>query len=360
MPASGRGTSMRRLGFRIVVVALAGFISGMALVLGWFGGPARAKDKDVDTLARTSAYRQFVNAFWHRAHRAGISRQTYKRAFRDRQPDMEVLEHLRRQPEFSLTAEQYLQQRLTEKRIMTGVAKLHEHSALLRRLQRRYGVDKHILLAIWGLESNYGTHTGKHEVIRALATLAVFGGQTQFIPTTYLGYAVDVDGDGRRDIWNSVADGLGSAANYLKRRGWRRGVPWGWEVQVPQRARRLLGRRHARTVAAWEKLGVRPRHARAFYARQARAWLLRLRGSGRHFLVTRNFRVLLAYNNAKTYAVAVGLLADAIARTASNPSRKAATHDTFAAPAATASISPNERARLEALVSAAAGLPTPR
>ena len=396
MPASGRGTSMRRLGFRIVVVALAGFISGMALVLGWFGGPARAKDKDVDTLARTSAYRQFVNAFWHRAHRAGISRQTYKRAFRDRQPDMEVLEHLRRQPEFSLTAEQYLQQRLTEKRIMTGVAKLHEHSALLRRLQRRYGVDKHILLAIWGLESNYGTHTGKHEVIRALATLAVFGGrykrygrrqllaalkilqagdislagmrgswagamgQTQFIPTTYLGYAVDVDGDGRRDIWNSVADGLGSTANYLKRRGWRRGVPWGWEVQVPQRARRLLGRRHARTVAAWEKLGVRPRHARAFYARQARAWLLRLRGSGRHFLVTRNFRVLLAYNNAKTYAVAVGLLADAIARTASNPSRKAATHDTFAAPAATASISPNERARLEALVSAAAGLPTPR
>ena len=383
---------MRGRGLRIVLVALAGFLAGAFLVFWLFGASAGAREADIES--RAGAYRRFVNAFWSRAHRAGISARTYKRAFRDLRPDADVLRLLHRQPEFRLSAEDYLRQRLTEKRIMTGVAMLRRHRALLRRLQLRFGVDKHILLAIWGIESNYGTHTGKHEVIRALTTLAVFGGryrrygrrqllaalkilqagdisvagmrgswagamgQTQFIPTTYLGYAVDIDGDGRRDIWNSVADGLGSAANYLKRRGWRRGLPWGWEVRVPERARRLIGRRHARTVAAWERLGVRPQHARAFYARRARAWLVRLRGSGRHFLVTRNFRALLAYNNARTYAVAVGLLADAIARAASNPE---ALIGERRVPEATASISARERARLEALAAAAAaGLPTPR
>ena len=397
MHGAERGTDhMRGHGFRIVVVALAGFLTGAALVFGLFGAPVRAAEKGIGSLASVSAYRQFVDDFWPRARRAGISRRTYKRAFRDMRPDVEVLQRLRRQPEFHLTAEEYLRQRLTEKRITTGAAMLRRHRSLLRRLQLRYGVDRHILLAIWGIESNYGTHTGKHEVIRALATLAAFGGryrrygrqqllaalkilqagdisvagmrgswagamgQTQFIPTTYLGYAIDADGDGRRDIWNSVADGLGSAANYLKRRGWRRGLPWGWEVTVPPRARRLVGRRHARSVAAWEKLGVRPQHARVFYARRARAWLVRLRGSRRYFLVTRNFRALLAYNNAKTYAVAVGLLADAIARAASRPNRKALVRYK-PLPDATASISANERARLEALAAAAAaGLPTPR
>ena len=384
---------MRR-GLRIVLVALAGFLAGALLVFWLFGASAGAWEADID--AQAGAYRRFVNAFWPRARRTGISARTYKRAFRDMRPDADVLRLLHRQPEFRLSAEDYLRQRLTEKRIMTGVAMLRRHGALLRRLQLRFGVDKHILLAIWGIESNYGTHTGKHEVIRALTTLAVFGGryrrygrrqllaalkilqagdisvagmrgswagamgQTQFIPTTYLGYAVDADGDGRRDIWNSVADSLGSAANYLKQRGWRRGLPWGWEVQVPGRARRLLGRRHARTVAAWERLGVRPRHARAFYARHARAWLLRLRGSSRYFLVTRNFRTLLAYNNARTYGVVVGLLADAIARAASTPRRKALV-TAEPQPEVTASISARERARLEALAAAAAaGLPTPR
>ncbi len=384
---------MRR-GVKLTLMALTGFVCGALVVFGLFGPQARAKSGGIAPLASVGAYRQFVDDFWPRARRAGISRRTYKRAFRIMKPDADVLRRLHRQPEFHLSADDYLRQRLTEKRIMTGVAMLRRHKGLLRRLQLRHGVDKHILLAIWGIESNYGAHTGRHGVIRALATLAAFGGryrrygrkqllaalkilqagdisvagmrgswagamgQTQFIPTTYLGYAVDADGDGRRDIWNSVADGLASAANYLKRRGWRRGRPWGWEVRAPARARRLLGRRHARSVAAWEKLGVRPRHARAFYARRERAWLLRLRGSGRYFLVTGNFRALLAYNNARTYGVAVGLLADAIARAASRPLERPAMVSA-SAPEATASISARERARLEALAAAAAaGLPT--
>ena len=382
---------MRRT-MKLILVALAGLCSGAGVVFGLFGPQAQAKGGGIAPLANVTAYRQFVDDFWPRARRAGISRRTYKRAFRTMKPDTEVLQRLRKQPEFHLSAEEYLRRRLTEKRIATGATMLRRHRGLLRRLQLRYGVDKHILLAIWGLESNYGTHTGKHEVIRALTTLAVFGGRyrrygrrqllaalkilqagdislagmrgswagamghTQFIPTTYLGYAVDMDGDGRRDIWNSVPDSLASAAHYLKRRGWRRGLPWGWEVRAPARARRLLGRRHARSVAAWERLGVRPRHARAFYARKARAWLLRLRGSGRYFLVTRNFRALLAYNNAKTYGVAVGMLADAIARNASGPERRPAMIST-PVPENTASVSASERARLDALAAAAAGLP---
>lgn len=337
---------------RLLLSAFLGMILGFATVMLLFGhGSAQAAPK-IEKMASSSAYRQFVDDFWPRAKRAGISRSTYRRAFRVMQPDWEVIRRQRHQPEFKLTPAEYLRTRVSEKRIMTGVEKLRRHKTLLRNLQARFGVDRHILLAIWGLESNYGSHKGKHDVIRALATLSMAGrrkrygrqqllaalkilqsgdispaqmrgswagamGHTQFIPTTYLGYAVDVDGDRRRDIWNSVPDALASTANYLKKRGWRRGLPWGWRVHVPARARHLLGRRHARSIAAWEKLGVRPATAKAFYGRKARAWLVKLRGDANLYLVTRNFRAILAYNNARTYALAVGTLADAIARAAS-------------------------------------------
>ena len=362
---------------RLLLSAFFGLITGFAAVMLLFAPQAQAAG--LDGMAATSAYRQFVDDFWPRARRAGIRRSTYRRAFRVMQPDWEVIRRQRHQPEFKLTPAEYLRTRVSEKRIMAGVEKLRRHKTLLKNLQARYGVDRHILLAIWGLESNYGSHTGKHDVIRALATLSMAGrrkryartqliaalkilqagdispaqmrgswagamGHTQFIPTTYLGYAVDVTGDGRRDIWNSVADALASTANYLKRRGWRRGLPWGWQVRVPARAKRLLGRRHARSIAAWQKLGVRPLRG-AFYARRAKAWLVKLRGDSNYYLVTRNFRAILAYNNAKTYALAVGSLADAIAR---NATRKASlTAGASTAPRKT------QQARLQELVESA-------
>ncbi len=366
---------------RLLLSAFFGLITGFTAVMLLFAPDARAAG--LDGMAARSAYRQFVDDFWPRARRAGIRRSTYRKAFRVMQPDWDVIQRQRHQPEFRMTPAEYLRTRLTEKRIMAGVGKLHRHGTLLRNLQARFGVDRHILLAIWGIESNYGTHMGKHDVIRALATLSMAGrrkryartqliaalkilqagdispaqmtgswagamGHTQFIPTTYLGYAVDVTGDGRRDIWNSVADALASTANYLKRRGWRRGLPWGWRVRVPARAKRLLGRRRARSIAAWERMGVRPARG-AFYARRAKAWLVKLRGDSNYYLVTRNFRAILAYNNAKTYALAVGSLADAIAR---NASRKAAlTADAVA----TRGKAPNiaDQQRLKALVESA-------
>ncbi len=375
---------------RLAAAIAAGFLAGFATVLGLAGAEAAERAQAVSQLAAKSAYRQFVEDFWPRARRAGISRATYRRAFADMTPDWEVLRRQRHQPEFRLSADEYIATRVSERRVRAGARLKVEHAALLRRLQRRYGVDRHILLAIWGMESNYGGHTGEHHVIRALATLSIAGkrrrygrqqllaalkilqardispaqmkgswagamGHTQFIPTTYLGYAVDFDGDGRRDIWNSPADALASAANYLKKRGWRRGRPWGWQVRVSGRAGRMLGRRHARSVRAWRAMGVRPVSARAFYALDARAWLVRPRGSSRHYLVTDNFRALLAYNNATTYALAVGLLADAITSArppTARPSRRGHHGDrerlralAAAAARATASVDPSPTGR---------------
>ncbi len=377
---------------RILFAGLAGFLAGFAgvIALGMLSATdasAARKGAGLSHMAAKVTYRQFVEDFWIRARRAGIRRSTYKRAFAVKgamSPDMKVLQRQAWQPEFRTPPAEYLRKRLSEKRIGTGVEMLRKHARLLRGLQRKYGVDKHILLAIWGLESNYGNHMGRHYVVRALATMASIGkrrqrryarsqlvaalkilqagdiapaqmrgswagamGHTQFIPTTYLGYAVDITGDARRDIWNSVSDALGSTANYLQKRGWRRGLPWGWEVRVSGKARRMIGRRYARSIRAWEKLGVRP-VGKSFYARKAKAWLVKLRGDGRFYLVTRNFRSLLAYNNAKTYALSVGLLADAMAR--------AATHApaTVADAPKKAGAATDARARLRALMERAA------
>ena len=383
---------MRQSRVKMLFAGLAGFLMGFAgvLAVGMLNSAqseAASRSKGLSEMAARGAYRQFVDDFWHRARRAGIRRATYKRAFAVKGamlPDMEVLERQAWQPEFRTPPAEYLRKRLSEKRINTGVEKLRKHARLLRGLQRKYGVDKHILLAIWGLESNYGQHMGMHYVVRALATMASAGkrrqrryartqliaalkilqsgdiapaqmrgswagamGHTQFIPTTYLGYAVDITGDKRRDIWNSVSDALGSTANYLKKRGWRRGLPWGWKVRVSGKARHMIGRRYARSIRAWEKLGVRPA-GKSFYARKAKAWLVKLRGDGQYYLVTRNFRSLLAYNNAKTYALSVGLLADAIAQAASRkPAAVARTRQK-------ATVTPDTKERLRMLIEEAA------
>jgi membrane-bound lytic murein transglycosylase B len=300
-------------------------------------------------LSAKAAFEQFKEEFWPRARRAGISRRIYWRAMKDIEPLPRILERQRRQPEFSTPVWRYLEKRVTKARITRGRELLRRHGGLLSRIERIYGVDRHIILAIWGMETNYGRFRGRESVIRALATLAFTGrrqkygrtqliaalrilqagditiermtgswagamGHTQFIPTTYLGYAVDLDRDGRRDIWNSIPDALASTANYLRKRGWKRGVPWGFEVRLPRGFNwRLAGRRHARSIAAWERLGIRPARGR-FYARHARAWVLLPAGHrGPAFLVTENFRAILAYNNSHAYALAVGHLADRIA-----------------------------------------------
>ena len=329
--------------------------AGLALLAAIAAGAplAQAKNEKSGALARMAAqaaFNQFKRDFWPRARRAGIRRHVYVQAMQYMTPDWDVLRRMRNQAEFRLSTGDYVARYASAARIATGRQKLTRLSGLLGAIERRYGVDRHVVLAIWGMETNYGTRMGDHNLIRALATLAFSGrrkrygraqliaalkilqrgdvtlknmkaswagafGHTQFIPTTYLGYAQDFNGDGRRDVWNTLSDALASTAHYLKRRGWRRGLPWGWEVRLPANfPRRLIGRRAMRSVGQWARLGVRPAKAKRFYALKARAWLIRPAGRrGPAFLVTRNFRALLAYNNAVAYALAVGILADRIA-----------------------------------------------
>ena len=298
--------------------------------------------------AASDRFGRFVHDFWTEAHRAGISRRVYELAFRGVGPDPSVLVLAQDQPEFKTPIGDYFAKRVTPERIAAGRDMAQSHAATLERIERRYGVDREILLAIWGMESNYGSHKGQMSVIRSLATLAYVGnrrnfgrsqlvaalkilergdinaagftgswagamGHTQFIPTTYNAYAVDWTGDGRRDIWNSVEDALASSANYLARSGWQRGLKWGYEVRLPAGFdRRLVGEQACRSLAAWARLGVRPALGQGFAAGDASAYLVQPAGSGPAFLVTRNFNAILKYNAAVSYALAVGHLGDRI------------------------------------------------
>jgi membrane-bound lytic murein transglycosylase B len=261
-----------------------------------------------------------------------------------------VLEKARSQAEFSRTIWDYLDLTVTDHRIVNGRELLHENARLLARIEARYGVDRHILVAIWGMESSYGAILDNPQrvrgTIRSLATLAYDGGSrakfgrqqliaalkilqrgdislsgmtgswagamghTQFIPTTYEAYAVDYDGDGRRDIWNSHADALASAANYLNEMGWDSGKTWGYQVTLP-RGFNLNNGGKARSLASWRKLGVQRVGGSSFPRPGEEATLLAPAGrDGPAFLMLKNFRVLKRYNNADAYALAVGHLAD--------------------------------------------------
>ena len=299
-----------------------------------------------------SGFDAWVREFWPTAKAGGISREVYDAAFRGVTPDPEVLEKARFQPEFVQPLWQYVEKRVSDKRIAAGRDMLARHRPLLDQLEGRYGVDGHILVAIWGLESYYGevlsdpkivksvvrslaTHAygdrrrakfARQQLVAALRILqrgdigeaAMTGswagamGHTQFIPTTYEAYAVDFDGDGRRDIWNSPVDALASAANYLHEAGWVSGTTWGYEVALPQGFNyRLAEDQKSRTVSDWAKLGVVRARGEAFPRPGDKATLLAPAGaSGPAFLMLRNHFVIKRYNNSTAYSLAVGYLAD--------------------------------------------------
>jgi len=299
-----------------------------------------------------AGFDRWVRDFWPTARSAGVSSATYNAAFRGLTPDPEVLEKARYQPEFVTPLWAYVATAVSEKRLKNGKDMLRRHRRLLDALERTYGVDRHILVAIWGMESSYGQVLDDpkivRNVIRSLATLAYadrrrrrFGrqqliaalkilqrgditlarmtgswagamGHTQFIPTTYNAYAVDFDGDGRRDIWTTPTDALASAANYLKKSGWRTGKTWGYEISVrPGFKYRLADETTKRTVAQWRKLGVVRAIGRPFPRPGDQAILILPAGAnGPGFLMLRNHFVIKRYNNATAYAIAIGHLAD--------------------------------------------------
>jgi membrane-bound lytic murein transglycosylase B len=314
--------------------------STFALLL--LAAPAQAAD---------AKFMAFLNSTgWQMAQRAGLSQSEFKQAIAGiTEPDGRVLEMMKTQPEFTSTTAQYLGKAITDARIANGRKKLASEAKLLAAIEARYGVDRRVLLAIWGMESNFGADIGSMKVIRSLATLAYTGrrkdygrsqlaaafrvlkagaisparfngswagamGHTQFIPTSYLASAVDWDGDGKRDIWGNHADALASTANYLKKAGWNDAQPWGLEVVLPEGFDRgLIGRKTWKTMAQWEKLGIKPATGGKLPAPSAKGFVMLPQGlDGPPFIVTSNFMAIMAYNQSHSYSVAVGHLGDRI------------------------------------------------
>ncbi|WP_440468179.1 lytic murein transglycosylase [Pseudomonas sp. YH-1] len=305
------------------------------------------KGAAVEHAQPTQSFAQWRDGFRAQALAAGISPQTFDQAFEGIEPDDSVVTADRSQPEFTRPVWQYLESAVSPARVRNGQDRLLQNAEVLQRIDTAYGVDREAVVAIWGMESNFGQQMGSKNVIRSLATLAYEGrrpdfgrdqliaalriiqhgdvpagnmigswagamGQTQFIPTTYNQYAVDFDGDGRRDIWGSSPDALASTANYLKTSGWQRGQSWGFEVRLPPGFDYSQAEMSIRKpMAEWLRQGVRPASGNLPSDPQASVSLVLPAGyRGPAFLVTDNFRAILKYNNSTSYALAVGLLAD--------------------------------------------------
>lgn len=287
----------------------------------------------------------------------GVSAATFDRITRDLQPDMSVLERLDYQPEFKLAIWDYLAALVDDERVAEGRAMLARWRDTLGKVESEYGVDAATVVAVWGVESNYGKSFGKRPLLTSLSTLSCYGrrqpffrgeflttlrivdeghlqpdrlvgswagafGHTQFMPSTFMRIAVDFDGDGRRDIVDSIPDALASTANYLRRSGWRDGQTWGYEVRLPSGFdESLAGRKSKRALSQWSALGVRallPGQGKVGASAQsqgmaadAKAGLLLPAGpKGPAFLVFRNFDAIYSYNAAESYALAIAHLAD--------------------------------------------------
>lgn len=315
----------------------------ISIAAGLLAGPASAD----------AGFTKWINGFYATAAKSGISQKTYSQAFAGvTTPDPLVLEKARYQPEFKSKIWDYLDSRVNPYTVKIGREMAAKHGSTLASLERHFGVDRNVLLAIWSMESNYGAALENpdrlHHVPRALATLGyadtrrskyaksqlvaalkmlqngdvssknLMGswagamGHTQFIPSSYLLYAIDADGNGRKDIWHSVPDALATAANLLAKNGWQTGQTWGFEVVVPKGGHAHAGQ--TKTLTQWAALGyVRP-SGKGFKNGNQRAELKMLGGTnGPGFLMTKNFFVIKRYNAADSYALAVGLLADEIA-----------------------------------------------
>ena len=315
--------------------------------------PAVPRTATAATAAVLNQFRaEFLDSVWREADVAGVSRATFDRAFAYAStPDPEVLALSAHQPEFDRTTGDYVSAIVNVERIAVGRARAQQQAAILGDIERRFGVDRNILLAIWGLESNFGAVKGDRSVIRSLATLAsadprrsalwraelvaalaileqeklppenLVGswagamGHTQLMPSSFLKNAVDYDGTGQRDVWGSVPDALASSGRYLQAAGWASGRPWGREVVVPPDFDyALASRAAARTMSGWRVLGVRAA-AGSLPPDDTAPWHLIVPAGavGPAFLVSQNFDAILSYNQSYSYAVAVGALADRIA-----------------------------------------------
>jgi peptidoglycan lytic transglycosylase B len=316
----------------------------------WSGQSGASGDPRMTADAIRAAAADFANCLeglWPDAARRGVSRANFERYTAGLTPDLHIMDLLDAQPEFTKSTWDYLDALVSDDRIARGRELLTQFASTFDAVERAYGVDRHIVAAIWGVESNYGTMGGDRSVVRSTATLACVGrrrdyfreeflsaldilqrgdvppdhlvgswagafGPTQFMPTTFKRYAVDFDGDGKRDVVDSVPDVIASTANNLKQDGWASGETWGYEVVLPQNFDYLLADRSKQMpVRQWESLGVKRAGDKPFPHADERAFLLVPAGArGPAFLMLQNFRVIMKYNPAEAYALAIGHLAD--------------------------------------------------
>ena len=288
-----------------------------------------------------------IAGLWPDAARRGITRANFERFTSGLTPDLSIMDKLDAQPEFTKAPWDYLDLLVSDDRIARGRELLAQYAPTFAAVERDYGVDRYIIAAIWGVESNYGTLSGNRPVIRSTATLACVGrrrdffrneflatleilqrgdvppdrlvgswagafGPTQFMPTSFNRYAVDFDGDGHRDVVDSIADVIASTANNLKTDGWVSGQTWGYEVVLPQRFNYLLADSSRwLPLRQWQAMGLRRADGQAFPRPEDRAFLLLPAGArGPAFLMLKNFTVIMKYNPAEAYALAIGHLAD--------------------------------------------------
>ncbi len=310
-----------------------------AALAAMLAGPAPAQEE--------AAFRQCLGRLEAVARDKGVSGATLERELAGLQPDFDVLERLDYQPEFVTPIWDYLAALVDQQRIDDGRAQMRAHADTLAEIERRYGVDAATVVAVWGVESNYGRNFGSRPLLQSLGTLSCFGrrqdyfrgefiaalglidegsltagqlkgswagafGHTQFMPSTYQRLAVDFDGDGRRDLVGSIPDALASTANYLARAGWQPGQPWGYEVKLPAGIDLAQeGRRHKRSLAEWKRRGLTRVDGAPLAPDEAMAGLVQpAEGGGPAFLLLGNFDAIHSYNASMSYGLAIVHLAD--------------------------------------------------
>ena len=297
--------------------------------------------------ASAANFHSCIQRFWPAAAKRGISRNAFAKYTAALTPDLRIMDLLDNQPEFTKSVWDYLDILVTGERIERGRALLEKYRSVFDAVERIYGVDRYTIAAIWGVETNYGTLGGERPVLRSTATLACVGrrqnyfreeflstleilqrgdvrpehlvgswagafGPTQFMPTAFKRYAVDFDRDGRRDVVDSIPDIIASTANNLKKDGWIIGQTWGYEVIVPTTFNFLLAdNSRTMSIREWERNGIRRPDGHPFPRPDDHAFLLVPAGvQGPGFLMLTNFGVIMKYNPAEAYALAIGHLAD--------------------------------------------------
>jgi len=308
-------------------------VIALLLLLVIHGLPSRAQDQP---------FANFTAELWPDAQAKGITRATFDLAIKGVTPDQRVIAATKRQPEYGKPVGDYVNAIVSNRRIADGQIKAREWAKTFDAVEKKFQVERWVLLSLWGMESDFGAEKDRWDVFRSLATLAYVKyrhpyfrnelivamrimqdghiardkmvsswagamGQTQFMPSNFVDYAIDFSGDGRTDIWTNVPDVLGSTANYLSKWKWNSALPWGFEVTVPNGFDYMRSRA---SFAEWQDLGVRRADGKPYPASGQGILFFPSGAQGPAFVVTENFDVLKEYNNSDAYAVAVGHLAD--------------------------------------------------